>query len=168
MSLTDPIANYLTCLRNALQAKRQKVDIPSSNLLVEMTKLLKEEGYINNYKVTRRRQQDDSARLFEVRKQRRTRDFRAAAHFAARLSNLYFLQVDSASAGRFGNQHFDDSQRRAFRSRGKETGRRRRSSLQCVVGATASLRDVKPHVKNRKQSDPSSVRRQDQHWCWSG
>jgi small subunit ribosomal protein S8 len=52
MSLTDPIANYLTCLRNALQAKRQKVDIPSSNLLVEMTKLLKEEGYINNYKVT--------------------------------------------------------------------------------------------------------------------
>ena len=52
MSLTDPIANYLTCLRNALQAKRQKVDIPSSNLLVEMTKLLKDEGYINNYKVT--------------------------------------------------------------------------------------------------------------------
>jgi small subunit ribosomal protein S8 len=52
MSLTDPIANYLTCLRNALQAKRQKVDIPASNLLVEITKLLKEEGYINNYKVT--------------------------------------------------------------------------------------------------------------------
>ena len=52
MSLTDPIANYLTCLRNALQAKRQKVDIPSSNLLVEITKLLKDEGYINNYKVT--------------------------------------------------------------------------------------------------------------------
>ena len=52
MSLTDPIANYLTCLRNALQAKRQKVDIPSSNLLVEMTKLLKDEGFINNYKVT--------------------------------------------------------------------------------------------------------------------
>ena len=52
MSLTDPIANYLTCLRNALQAKRQKVDIPSSNLLVEVTKLLKEEGFINNYKVT--------------------------------------------------------------------------------------------------------------------
>jgi small subunit ribosomal protein S8 len=52
MSLTDPIANYLTLLRNALQAKQQKVDIPSSNLLVEITKLLKDEGYINNYKVT--------------------------------------------------------------------------------------------------------------------
>ena len=52
MSLTDPIANYLTLMRNAIQAKHQKVDIPSSKLLVEITKLLKEEGYIANYKVT--------------------------------------------------------------------------------------------------------------------
>ncbi len=50
--MTDPIANYLTLLRNALQAKQQKVDIPSSKLLVEISKLLKEEGYINNFKVT--------------------------------------------------------------------------------------------------------------------
>jgi small subunit ribosomal protein S8 len=50
--VTDPIANYLTLIRNALQAKHQKVDIPSSKLLVEMTKLLKEEGYITNFKVT--------------------------------------------------------------------------------------------------------------------
>ena len=52
MSLTDPIANYLTLIRNALQAKHQKVDIPSSKLLVEMTKILKEEGFITNFKVT--------------------------------------------------------------------------------------------------------------------
>ena len=52
MSLTDPIANYLTLMRNAIQAKHQKVDIPSSKLLVEITKLLKDEGYIANYKVT--------------------------------------------------------------------------------------------------------------------
>jgi len=50
--VTDPIANYLTLIRNALQAKHQKVDIPSSNLLVEITKLLKEEGYITNFKIT--------------------------------------------------------------------------------------------------------------------
>lgn len=50
--MTDPIANYLTLLRNALQAKHQKVDIPSSSLLVEISKVLKEEGYINNFKVT--------------------------------------------------------------------------------------------------------------------
>ena len=52
MSLTDPIANYLTLIRNALQARHQKVDIPSSKLLVEITKLLKEEGYITNFKIT--------------------------------------------------------------------------------------------------------------------
>jgi small subunit ribosomal protein S8 len=52
MSLTDPIANYLTVIRNAIQAKHQKVDIPSSKLLVEITKLLKDEGYITNFKVT--------------------------------------------------------------------------------------------------------------------
>lgn len=50
--MTDPIANYLTLIRNALQAKHQKVDIPSSKLLVEITKLLKDEGYIANFKVT--------------------------------------------------------------------------------------------------------------------
>ena len=51
MSLTDPIANYLTLIRNALQAKHQKVDIPSSSLLSQLTLILKEEGYITNFKV---------------------------------------------------------------------------------------------------------------------
>jgi len=50
--VTDPIANYLTLIRNALQSKHQKVDIPSSKLLVEISKLLKDEGYIGNFKVT--------------------------------------------------------------------------------------------------------------------
>ena len=50
MSLTDPIANYLTLIRNALQARHQKVDIPSSRLLSEVTQILKGEGYINNFK----------------------------------------------------------------------------------------------------------------------
>lgn len=52
MSLTDPIANYLTLIRNATLAKHQKVDIPSSKLLVEISRILKDEGYISNFKVT--------------------------------------------------------------------------------------------------------------------
>lgn len=48
--VTDPIADYLTRVRNAIQAKHRVVDIPSSNLKKEMTKLLKEKGYILNYK----------------------------------------------------------------------------------------------------------------------
>lgn len=50
MSLTDPVANYLTLIRNALQAKHRKVDIPCSGLLAEMTRILKEEGYIDGFK----------------------------------------------------------------------------------------------------------------------
>ncbi len=48
--ITDPIADYLTRLRNAIQAKHKVVDIPASNLKKEITKLLKEKGYILNYK----------------------------------------------------------------------------------------------------------------------
>ena len=48
--VTDPIADYLTRVRNAIQAKHRVVDIPASGMKKEMTKLLKEKGYILNYK----------------------------------------------------------------------------------------------------------------------
>ncbi|AHW60213.1 SSU ribosomal protein S8P [Draconibacterium orientale] len=48
--VTDPIADYLTRVRNAIMAKNRVVDIPASNIKKEMTKLLKEKGYILNYK----------------------------------------------------------------------------------------------------------------------
>ena len=48
--VTDPIADFLTRVRNGIQAKHRVVDIPASNLKKEMTKLLKEKGYILNYK----------------------------------------------------------------------------------------------------------------------
>jgi small subunit ribosomal protein S8 len=48
--VTDPIADYLTRVRNAIQAKLNVVDIPASNLKKEITKILKEKGYILNYK----------------------------------------------------------------------------------------------------------------------
>ncbi|MFQ5675624.1 MAG: 30S ribosomal protein S8 [bacterium] len=49
MSMTDTIADYLTRIRNALQAKHNKVDIPASNMKRELTKILKEYGYIKDY-----------------------------------------------------------------------------------------------------------------------
>ncbi|HEY3136308.1 MAG TPA: 30S ribosomal protein S8 [Blastocatellia bacterium] len=49
--MTDPIADMLTRVRNAYAAKHQKVDVPASNLKVEIARILKEEGFINNYKV---------------------------------------------------------------------------------------------------------------------
>jgi small subunit ribosomal protein S8 len=49
--MTDPIADMLTRIRNAYAAKHQKVDVPLSNLKVEIARILREEGFINNYKV---------------------------------------------------------------------------------------------------------------------
>lgn len=48
--VTDPIADYLTRVRNAIMAKHRVVDIPSSGIKKEITRLLKEKGYILNYK----------------------------------------------------------------------------------------------------------------------
>jgi len=48
--MTDPIADYLTRLRNAIGANHKTVDIPASNLKKEMTKILFDKGYILNYK----------------------------------------------------------------------------------------------------------------------
>ena len=48
--MTDPIADMLTRVRNAVQAKHQKVDMPASRLKTEIARILKEEGYIAHYK----------------------------------------------------------------------------------------------------------------------
>jgi small subunit ribosomal protein S8 len=49
MSITDPIADYLTRIRNATKARHSKVDIPASNILKEITRILMEEGYIRDF-----------------------------------------------------------------------------------------------------------------------
>jgi len=51
MSMTDPIADMLTRIRNGAQASHPSVDVPSSKLKVALAKVLKEEGYIENYEV---------------------------------------------------------------------------------------------------------------------
>ena len=48
--MTDPIADYLTRLRNAIKAQHRVVEVPASNLKKEITRILFEQGYILNYK----------------------------------------------------------------------------------------------------------------------
>ncbi|EIM78639.1 30S ribosomal protein S8 [Nitritalea halalkaliphila LW7] len=48
--MTDPIADYLTRLRNAIKASHRIVEIPASNIKKEITKVLFDKGYIQNYK----------------------------------------------------------------------------------------------------------------------
>jgi small subunit ribosomal protein S8 len=49
---TDPIADMLTRIRNGIRARHQRVEMPSSRLKVEVARILKEEGYVTNYKVS--------------------------------------------------------------------------------------------------------------------
>jgi len=48
--MTDPIADMLTRIRNGLQARHSKVEMPSSKLKIEIARILKEEGYVQNFK----------------------------------------------------------------------------------------------------------------------
>ena len=54
MNVTDPVADMLTRIRNALQANHQVVDVPTSKLKLEVARILKQEGYIRNFKVVER------------------------------------------------------------------------------------------------------------------
>jgi small subunit ribosomal protein S8 len=61
--MTDPIADMLTRIRNAIAAKHSRVDVPGSKLKMEIARILKEEGYINNY-VTKGEGVKNSIRIF--------------------------------------------------------------------------------------------------------
>ncbi len=52
MSMTDPVADMLSRIRNAIHARHQKLDVPASKLKLEIARILKDEGYISNYKLT--------------------------------------------------------------------------------------------------------------------
>jgi small subunit ribosomal protein S8 len=62
MSLTDPVADFLARIRNAIRARHQKLDVPASKLKAEIARILKEEGYISNYKT----QEEDGQLVLRV------------------------------------------------------------------------------------------------------
>jgi len=51
MSMTDPIADLFTRIRNAIQAEHPKVDMPNSKMKIRIVEILREEGFIKNFKV---------------------------------------------------------------------------------------------------------------------
>ncbi len=58
MSMTDPIADLLTRIRNGNKAKFEKVAVPSSKIKVNLVEILKQEGYITNYEIVKDECQD--------------------------------------------------------------------------------------------------------------
>jgi small subunit ribosomal protein S8 len=51
MSVSDPVADFLTCVRNAIQARQRKVDVPTSKLKQQIAQALLRERYVNNVKM---------------------------------------------------------------------------------------------------------------------
>ncbi len=51
MSLTDPIANMLTCVRNAMQVSKETVDVPASKLIGRVLEIFKKDGYIEDFRL---------------------------------------------------------------------------------------------------------------------
>jgi small subunit ribosomal protein S8 len=62
MNLTDPVADFITRIRNAHRSHHQKLDAPMSKLKVEIARILKEEGYIANYKAA----EEDGQKVLRV------------------------------------------------------------------------------------------------------
>ena len=62
MSVSDPIADMLTCIRNAAQAKHKRVDVPASHVKEEILKVLQREKYIANF----RRVEDDKQGILRI------------------------------------------------------------------------------------------------------
>ena len=62
MNLTDPVADFLTRIRNSIRARHQKLDVQASKLKAEIARILKEEGYIANYKAT----EEDGHKIIRV------------------------------------------------------------------------------------------------------
>ena len=62
MTMSDPIADMLTRIRNATRARFNSVDIPGSKLKIDLAKILKEEGFVRNYKILK----DDKQGILRV------------------------------------------------------------------------------------------------------
>ena len=62
MNLTDPVADFITRIRNAHRSRHQKLDVPTSRLKTEIARILKGEGYIANYKLA----EEDGKKVLRV------------------------------------------------------------------------------------------------------
>ena len=64
MNMTDPVADMITRIRNGVRAKVPKVDVPASKLKAEIARILKDEGYIANFKINEDAQKQGTIRVF--------------------------------------------------------------------------------------------------------
>ena len=124
--MTDPIADMLTRVRNAISANHPRVDVPGSKLKLEVARILKEEGYINNF-TTKGEGVKYVIRIFCVTTRR---EFRRSASLGFRAPADVFMcrDRDTESSRRLRDQYpfppvKDDEWKRAREKVGGEYGR---------------------------------------------
>ncbi len=90
---TDPIADFLTRMRNALMAGHKVVEVPSSKMKVEMAKILKDQGYIRDFRM----EEDDKQGILKVALKYNARTKMPAIKKMERVSRPGLRQYKSAS-----------------------------------------------------------------------
>ena len=136
MSMTDPIADFLTRVRNAIRAAHETVDVPASKLKSELARILDEQGYIDSFEVVP--QPDGGAGQLtpdppEVHRGPPLGDLGAAARLAPGTAHVRRRQAHPEGARRHGHLDRLDLARRDDRPRRPRSGRRRRGPGAGVV-----------------------------------
>ena len=130
---TDPIADMLTRIRNATTARHPKVDVPASKLKIEIARILKEEGYIINYKLT----EEGPRKTIHIylKYTPNTRPVISRIERVSRPGCRVYVgsHGDPAGARRPGYQYPDHAERRDDRPRRPQRRRRRRSPVPDLV-----------------------------------
>ena len=138
MSFTDPVADFLARIRNAIRARHQKLDVPASKLKAEIARILKEEGYIANYKAT----EEEGRQVLRVylkygaNNEAAIRDLQRVS--ASRLPRLCGPRRDPPRTGRSWDQHPDHAAWCHDRPAGAPRRRGRRDSLRGLVNRTCN------------------------------
>ena len=139
MSMTDPIADMLTRIRNACGSKHRRVDMPVSKMKTEIARILKENNYIQDYSTLETDEgQAAAARASQVRR-RPAGDSRAAARVDARPAQVRRRRRDPARAQRTRHRDSQHEQGPDVRPRGAAVAHRRRARRRRLVTETTSM-----------------------------
>ena len=137
--MTDPVADFLTRVRNAIGARQQKVDVPASRLKLDIARILKEEGYISNFKPT----EENGQKLVRVYLKYGNNNEAAISNPESRveawLPRIRRTYRDPPRTGWIGDQHPDHAQGRDDGTPGAQRRRGRRDPLRSLVEQSVSL-----------------------------
>ena len=142
MHITDPIADMLTRIRNANNAKHETVDVPASNMKKAIAQILLDEGYIKNYQIVDDGTQGVIHITPEVQSRQGEGHHRPAPRVQARPARLCGRRRAALRPARLGYRHRLYVQGRHDRQEGPRGSCRRRSPGICLV------REVIGYVKN--------------------